>query len=1255
MSGFSFDLDLPDRVGEEIEQAIAKGIREGLKEIADEGRDRAQANIRANNLRHTGELITSFETESDGNSARIRNVSEHAAPQELGVSGTQRTRDTPLSYDDEKPPLEALIPWVQEHLTGMGFDPWNRYDGGGPGPSTASPGDDWQGLTGQEPVARDYEPLISTEDSGGDDGEASANTETVNQAKEDLKTFTEQLAIDAYGDLSNAFGEAYPDRDFTLEYSDFYSIYQSIHEDGLDSVDIQSAIDQTDRAMDEARDVNQKLGASVAGLDKLKKIRSELVDYRDGTDVVDENDPAGVLPSHFDAELIYRGEDGGYYYRDGDGEPYIAYETFEGWWSFSSAYNDIDEPAEVSDAQDQHLIRRETEAELLEAIERRFGLEEGHASRPTRSLPDGYRSVEDWEFSLPRHFQYHDKVIVEGDETDFIGEIKRINDSGVEMNLMDPRTRSLFAQETWVPGDGRKIIGREDRTLVNEVTEGQDVILNNINGDYDDPDYIFGEAVEVDAFRGTVTVNDYWNVNSDFPERYGEDEFYGVRENNEDLWADNVDVTTPIDSVPEDFTQGDPGITKNILSSPKDIEVIVNEDGSLYKTRVKEVNTYNEQAVLAADNPTIDGDEKEYTYDYENNVLIENTDTGNTNVSVEAVENQVHDFLNLEEGDFMFLDNRDPDEHDHLGRYDNVRGMPDEILRGRVNNFSTNGVPNFAHLYQRGTNFDADFSFAQFYSLRNRNDQMWTAKDLDKGDEVLVDGNTFYVTGEHGADKNYIVGPVKLVGEDGVTRNMDPEAIDEIVSRNGVRDYKPFTNDDYSVPGNYERDFLPDRDTLSEGEVVLAYDHRDGQYKELTVTRESSFSPKFSGEKPYEYRDSEYSRKQQVFPISVLGRRQEGSVEAEFTGAADIEDALRTEVSPYDEITINEWDEPAEVQSVFTSGDDLVVKVKTSDGRKSLSTNDGDPIVLESGWRVDSLRIVDSDSSEEPDEDDTEFQLDDTTDFTFQDATEEGDSEGAYWQDEDSGETVYLHNRDGEWKVTQLPAENTPETAPMYTLSQNQRHMYSSSSRDKALTWTKDYLNGVYDDPLPGENVISGPSGHDVVEVGDYIRISSTALNSHTAVEEGVVTEVSDSGYKFRYDSDEYRVLVAGDKARIRGPTIPGAETSVRGALLYKPQSDQEIIGADGESGRPFLARHLRDGYQPAAGFSSMSEAPAVGEMVYVDVSGKVVLLKVVSHETDDGRAALVLENEYGERDFYYPPSTGRESDSSAFVVAMKQ
>ncbi|UBF22600.1 hypothetical protein HRTV-25_gp19 [Halorubrum tailed virus 25] len=121
MATFRVDVD-GKKVARRIRDRIEDGVDSAADEINDEMRQVAKGKIRDENAVFTRELLHGFTdakvTFGKSTVASLRNLSDHAPYQERGVSGIYKKRDTPYSYKNKKPPLDALIPWVIQNLHG---------------------------------------------------------------------------------------------------------------------------------------------------------------------------------------------------------------------------------------------------------------------------------------------------------------------------------------------------------------------------------------------------------------------------------------------------------------------------------------------------------------------------------------------------------------------------------------------------------------------------------------------------------------------------------------------------------------------------------------------------------------------------------------------------------------------------------------------------------------------------------------------------------------------------------------------------------------------------------------------------------------------------------------------------------------------------------------------------------------------------------------------------------------------------------
>lgn len=109
MGRINVDVDL-NGVTSDIEDAIEDGIRNSDSELYEEGTDVAKSKLRQEGAVWSGELISSFTFDTDATGkvrlVEIKNTSDHAAPIEEGAE-----------YEDRGPPIDNLIPWVQDNLS----------------------------------------------------------------------------------------------------------------------------------------------------------------------------------------------------------------------------------------------------------------------------------------------------------------------------------------------------------------------------------------------------------------------------------------------------------------------------------------------------------------------------------------------------------------------------------------------------------------------------------------------------------------------------------------------------------------------------------------------------------------------------------------------------------------------------------------------------------------------------------------------------------------------------------------------------------------------------------------------------------------------------------------------------------------------------------------------------------------------------------------------------------------------------------
>lgn len=112
MTGLEVNVEVS---GEEVLSDVRDAIRDGMKEAGDElslaMEDEAKRVIRRNAAIFSGTLISSFTKrnvpEGKDYIVELSNDAENAWPIEVGAE-----------YDEEGPPVRALIPWVQVHFDG---------------------------------------------------------------------------------------------------------------------------------------------------------------------------------------------------------------------------------------------------------------------------------------------------------------------------------------------------------------------------------------------------------------------------------------------------------------------------------------------------------------------------------------------------------------------------------------------------------------------------------------------------------------------------------------------------------------------------------------------------------------------------------------------------------------------------------------------------------------------------------------------------------------------------------------------------------------------------------------------------------------------------------------------------------------------------------------------------------------------------------------------------------------------------------
>jgi hypothetical protein len=107
-------------VTKKIYQAIRDGADRGGKETAEDAIDAAQTRLESTGAVWKWEVHEGFYTQASRSGRTwqyvVRNRAPHADYVDEGVSGTNRRRDTPYSFTDRGPPIEALLPWFLEKL-----------------------------------------------------------------------------------------------------------------------------------------------------------------------------------------------------------------------------------------------------------------------------------------------------------------------------------------------------------------------------------------------------------------------------------------------------------------------------------------------------------------------------------------------------------------------------------------------------------------------------------------------------------------------------------------------------------------------------------------------------------------------------------------------------------------------------------------------------------------------------------------------------------------------------------------------------------------------------------------------------------------------------------------------------------------------------------------------------------------------------------------------------------------------------------
>lgn len=109
-----------------LERDIESGIREGADDLASGMKATARTRIREDDALFSGRLLAAFHhniAHLNGDTILVvRNEAPYAHYVEYGVRGTKGGRGTGGQYTARKPPLDALIPWVEAKLQNWDLD-----------------------------------------------------------------------------------------------------------------------------------------------------------------------------------------------------------------------------------------------------------------------------------------------------------------------------------------------------------------------------------------------------------------------------------------------------------------------------------------------------------------------------------------------------------------------------------------------------------------------------------------------------------------------------------------------------------------------------------------------------------------------------------------------------------------------------------------------------------------------------------------------------------------------------------------------------------------------------------------------------------------------------------------------------------------------------------------------------------------------------------------------------------------------------
>jgi len=109
-------------VASDITEAIEAGIEDSQKSLAKTLPRVAQAKLRSREAMFRREVLHGFKTKKTNGGGvyelRVFNVSDHASYVEHGVRGVWAGTSTEHEYSTKRPPVEELLPWVEQKLSG---------------------------------------------------------------------------------------------------------------------------------------------------------------------------------------------------------------------------------------------------------------------------------------------------------------------------------------------------------------------------------------------------------------------------------------------------------------------------------------------------------------------------------------------------------------------------------------------------------------------------------------------------------------------------------------------------------------------------------------------------------------------------------------------------------------------------------------------------------------------------------------------------------------------------------------------------------------------------------------------------------------------------------------------------------------------------------------------------------------------------------------------------------------------------------